>query len=152
MKSNLLILLLTIALFFSIGTAEAKEKRQTKSGMSYYIVKPGGMNPGKPNDILIMLHGRGDNPDYFMSWCNFSWAGRYVRVYPFQTTPPMFQPSDLPKMADIINDLKKEFKVGRIIAFGFSNGAQYAFMLGLQYPLLISGVIPHSGAIPYPSV
>ncbi|MHC4663111.1 MAG: carboxylesterase family protein [Planctomycetota bacterium] len=149
-----------LCLVLSPGVAQAGQsadddrtgfkKETAPGGISYLIKTPPGFNSQKSAPMVLALHGAGDSPENFKGcFSAFSWDdNRYIKVVPYPPTPgAWFVNRDEPKLAEMIKDLRKRYKISHVICYGFSRGAQMCYAVSLKYPKLINAAIPHSGGL-----
>lgn len=112
-------------------------------GMRYII--QGAPSAAKARPLAVLLHGAGGAPGGFINAGPF--GAEYIRVAPYAATPGVYEDVDVPKIADMIKDLKKRFKISHVICFGFSQGAFIGVRVAMQYPELVTGAISCSGGL-----
>ena len=135
---------------------------------------PPDYDPGKKYPLIIGLHGNGSNPHLFSDlW-------RYMRdeevIYAVPQSPYNYttrggtltqqyswsvisrerslweiaDPLVTEYYANIALDIGKEYNTGKIILFGFSQGAGFAYAGGIKYHEIFNGIICFGGRLPDP--
>ena len=132
------------------------------------IVKlPENYNPDKAHTLVIGLHGGGGTPESFNKvWddvknVNFIYAtpqGPYSIVFDklgnewsLWSSPDLELRAQAAALissyiADVVRELKELYKIDDIYLFGFSQGAIFSYVAGLQNYQLYKGIIVFSGA------
>ena len=152
--------------FESIGTLAYVE---APSMLPYRIRYPEGYDAGKSYPLLIGMHGNGGNADGFVSLYDKLENPQIIYVAPEGQYPrsmnigpewhartwtipgidrSVWQSADPLVSTYILNTIKKvsaEHKISNVYLMGFSQGAVYAYTIGLQNPDIIEGVIGFSG-------
>ena len=128
---------------------------------------PENYNPDRAYTLVIGLHGGGASPDSFIKiWddvkgVNFIYAtpqGPYSIVFDklgnewslWSSTDLKVREQAAALISDYITDLtkklKEQYKINDIYLFGFSQGAIFTYVAGLQNYQLYKGIIVFSGA------
>jgi len=159
-----------------VQSQETVVNPEEESGTFYFksaslfkcLVKlPENYNPDKTHTLVIGLHGGGGTPESFIRvWddvqdVNFIYAapqGPYSIVFDkLGNEWSLWSSPDLKVRAqaaalissyitDVVIELKKQYKIDDIYLFGFSQGAIFSYIAGLQNYQLYKGIIVFSGA------
>lgn len=103
----------------------------------YYIEK----GQGKP---LILLHGNGENCDYFVG--QIDEFARYFHVYALDTrghgkTPRGEAPFTIRQFADGLRDFMDAHQLEKAHLLGFSDGGNIAMVFAMKYPERVDRLI-----------
>ena len=103
----------------------------------FYIEK----GQGKP---LILLHGNGENSDYFAG--QIDEFAEYFHVYAIDTrghgkTPRGEKPFTMRQFADDLHDFMDEHRIEKAHLLGFSDGGNIAMVFALKYPERVDRLI-----------
>nr|NQU94203.1 hypothetical protein [Bacteroidota bacterium] len=130
------------------------------------IKLPGNFNPADTHTLVIGLHGGGSTPESFIKvWddvkdVNFIYAtpqGPYPILFDklgnewsLWSSPDLKireQAGDLISdyIADLVKVLKERYKINDTYLSGFSQGAVFTYVAGLQNPQLYKGILIFSG-------
>ena len=128
---------------------------------------PENYNPDKANTLVIGLHGGGSTPDSFIKvWdevkdVDFIYAtpqGPYSIVFdklgnewslwssPDLTVRAQAAALISSYIADLVQELREQYNIDDVYLFGFSQGAIFSYVAGLQNYQLYKGIIIFSGA------
>lgn len=152
--------------FESIGE---KGYVESSSMHPYRIRFPENYDASKSYPLLVGMHGMGGNAEGFISqydklddpqviyvapegqyplsmhigpqWYTRSWSMTSAGKKAWKASDTMVQDYIL----KTIKQVSKEYKVSDVYLMGFSQGAVYAYTIGLKNPEMISGVIGFSG-------
>lgn len=120
----------------------------------YVLLRPDNHNPAKVSDVLIMLHGHGSDRWQFIrqSRPECSEARRFAReagmicVSPDYRAPTSWLgPAAEADLVQLIDELQREQRVGRILLMGGSMGGTAALAFAAQHPRLVDGVVSLNG-------
>ena len=152
--------------FHSIGTMDYVE---ASSLLPYRIRFPKDFDASKSYPLLIGMHGMGGNSEGFISHYDKLMDPQVIYVAPEGQYPlslhiggqwhrrrwsitdvgkKAWKSSDTMVSDYILRTIKKvsgEYKISDVYIMGFSEGAVYAYTIGLQNPDKIKGVIGFSG-------
>jgi pimeloyl-ACP methyl ester carboxylesterase len=151
------VLLITFALQ-ALSVFAAEEVSFIASGdgsvQKYVIVHPKEMDPNRPRTMLIALHGHGSDRWQFVrqprAECR---AVRDVaKAYGLLLVSPDYRaktswmgPKAEADMVQLINALKKQCKLEKIIVVGGSMGGTGALTFAALHPTLVDGVVALNG-------
>jgi len=120
----------------------------------YVLLRPDNHSPAKVSDVLIMLHGHGSDRWQFIrqSRPECSEARRFAReagmicVSPDYRAPTSWLgPAAEADLVQLIDELQREQRVGRILLMGGSMGGTAALAFAAQHPRLVDGVVSLNG-------
>jgi pimeloyl-ACP methyl ester carboxylesterase len=120
----------------------------------YVLVLPEGFQAGQPCDMLIALHGHGsdrwqaikDPPDEFRAPRDVAAAHRMLFVSPdYRAKTSWMGPKAEADLMQIIEELKSQYKIGKILLSGGSMGGTSALTFAAMHPELIQGVVSMNG-------
>jgi len=99
---------------------------------------------------LILLHGNGENSEYFSP--QISYFSAYYHVIAIDSrghgkTPRGTKPFTLVQFADDLYDFLLERKISKATILGFSDGANIAMLFALKHPEMVSCLILNGGNI-----
>lgn len=99
-------------------------------------------------DPLILLHGNGENSDYFVHQTEF--FSRHYRVIAVDTrghgkSPRGTAPFTITQFADDLNAFLINLNIPRATILGFSDGANIAMKLAIRYPDRVRALILNGG-------
>jgi len=145
---------------------------KAESFLPYRIRLPKNYDASKSYPLLIGMHGNGGNADAFIALYDVLEDPQVIYVAPEGQYPlslnigPQFHrrtwalagvnkatmmQADLAVESYIlstINEVSQEYKVSNVYLMGFSQGAAYAYTVGIRNPEHIKGVIGFSGYLP----
>jgi len=101
-------------------------------------------------NILILLHGNGEDSEYFTP--QLSYFSRQYHVIAIDSrghgkTPRGTKPFTLTQFADDLYDFLKEKQIAKVSILGFSDGANIAMIFTLNHPEMVSALILNGGNI-----
>jgi pimeloyl-ACP methyl ester carboxylesterase len=124
------------------------------SEQKYVIVFPSGFDKNKAHDVLIALHGHGsdrwqfvkDARDECRSARGVAAERGMIFVSPdYRAKTSWMGPKAEADLVQIINDLRHEYRVGRVFVCGGSMGASSALTFAALHPDLVAGVAAMNG-------
>jgi predicted esterase len=152
---------LSVILTLAAGASGAAETNDVafistydRSEQRYVIVAPEGFDPAQPHDVLICLHGHGSDRWQFVretrgearSARDAAAQNKMLFVSPdYRAKTSWMGPAAEADMLQLIGDLKKQYKVRRVILSGGSMGASGALTFTALHPELIDGVVALNG-------
>jgi pimeloyl-ACP methyl ester carboxylesterase len=127
------------------GSPEGKGERQT-----YLVQLPPEYTHTRPYPVLFVLHQAGQKPsDMLQLWSDLAARHGYILVAPswgdsLGSEGYSFAGESHAPVVDVLRDLRRRFQVdsGRVFLFGFGEGGNMAFDVGLSHPDLFAGVVP----------
>jgi dipeptidyl aminopeptidase/acylaminoacyl peptidase len=120
----------------------------------YAIIKPAGFNPELPVPILIALHGHGsdrfqfakDQRDECRSARDAAIKFRMLYISPdYRAKTSWMGPAAEADTVQIIEQLKKQFKITKVVICGGSMGGTSALTFAALHPELIDGIVSMNG-------
>ncbi len=121
---------------------------------NYLLLFPPGYHVDKPVDLLIALHGHGSDRWQFAkdgrSECravrDFSQEKGMIFLSPdYRATTSWMGPKAEADMVQILRDLRKKLKLGRVFFTGGSMGGSAALTFAALHPPLVAGVAAMNG-------
>jgi pimeloyl-ACP methyl ester carboxylesterase len=124
---------------------ESKGEPQT-----YVVQLPPEYTHSRPYPVLFVLHQAGQKPsDMLELWSDLAARHGYILVAPswgdsLGNEGYNFTGESHAAVVDVLRDLRRRFQVDsdRVFLFGFGEGGNMAFDVGLSHPDLFAGVIP----------
>ena len=120
----------------------------------YLMIRPAGFNPELPVPILIALHGHGsdrfqfakDQRDECRSARDAAIKFRMLYISPdYRAKTSWMGPAAEADTVQIIEQLKNQFKITKVVICGGSMGGTSALTLAALHPELIDGVVSMNG-------
>jgi predicted esterase len=120
----------------------------------YVMLLPDGFDRAQPHDVLIALHGHGSDRWQFIRESHgeahasrvAAEQNRMIFVTPdYRAKTSWMGPAAEADMLQLLGDLKKQYKVGRVILSGGSMGASGALTFTALHPELVDGVVAING-------
>jgi pimeloyl-ACP methyl ester carboxylesterase len=120
----------------------------------YVVGLPPGFKAGQARDVLIALHGHGsdrwqyvrDPRDECRATRDVAVRHRMIFVSPdYRARTSWMGPKAEADLVQIIADLKRQYRVGRIIVSGGSMGGSSALTFAALHPELVDGVVSING-------
>jgi len=120
----------------------------------YVMIKPAGFNPELPVPILIALHGHGsdrfqfakDQRDECRSARDAAVKFGMIYISPdYRAKTSWMGPAAEADTVQIIEQLKKQFKITKVVICGGSMGGTSALTFAALHPELIDGVVSMNG-------
>ncbi len=121
---------------------------------NYLMIRPAGFNPELPVPILIALHGHGsdrfqfakDQRDECRSARDAAIKFRMLYISPdYRAKTSWMGPAAEADTVQIIEQLKKQFKITKVVICGGSMGGTSALTFAALHPELIDGVVSMNG-------
>ena len=125
-----------------------------KTEQKYVLVLPQGFRAAEKRDLLIALHGHGSDRWQVIRTERSEWkatrdaAARHnmILVSPdYRAATSWMGPKAEADVAQIIGDLKKEYRVGKVIVCGASMGGASCLTFAVRRPELVDGVASMNG-------
>jgi predicted esterase len=122
-------------------------------GPSYVLQLPPEYQLGRPNGypVLFVLHQGGERPRAMLDRCKELAAKHgYILVAPAWEKglrgTYSYSTEEHAAVVDVLRDLRQRFAVDsdRVFLFGYGQGGNMAFDVGLSHPDLFAGVVPMS--------
>ncbi len=151
MRAKLLLLTGLCLLFFTAPATAQTEVRESRSGVTYSIRVPANYDPANGGLLVIGLHGQGGSHTGFIrSVAQAGYLSDAVVAAPNAQKGAAWEAADVEPVADMIAELRGQYRAFRVIAFGYSRGAYFGFGLGVRHPELLQAVVAHSGGLVTP--
>ncbi|HEY1861135.1 MAG TPA: PHB depolymerase family esterase [Gemmataceae bacterium] len=126
-------------------------------GVTYWLQAPPEYTPGRSYPVLLALHTSGEKAkDIFERFQPLAARHGFLLVAPEWAKDALFDADagytysaeEHAAVLDVLRDVRRRFQVDsdRVFLFGFGQGANMAYDVGLAHPDLFAGVIPMSGA------
>ena len=128
--------------------------RHDGSTQRYLLVLPADFQAEKPHDLLIALHGHGSDRQQFVNSdrdeCRATRdaAAKHAMLYvspDYRATTSWMGPAAEADMVQIIEELKKQYKIERTFVSGASMGGFAALTFAVLHPDLIAGLAAQNG-------
>ena len=125
-----------------------------KTPQQYMMILPEGFKPDQPHDLLVAMHGHGSDRKQFAmdtrSECKASRdvAAKHAMIYvcpDYRGTASWMSPKAEADVAQIIGDLKKKYRVGKVFVTGGSMGGVACLAFAARRPELVDGVASMNG-------
>jgi predicted esterase len=117
--------------------------------ITYHVQLPPEYHHYRPYPVLIALHGVNETaPDVRKRWGELAAKYGYILAAPEWSDgsgkPYEFTAEEHAAVLDTLRDLRRRFQVDsdRVFLFGFEEGGNMAFDVGLSHPDLFAGVVP----------
>ncbi len=120
----------------------------------YVRLLPKDFDPSKPHDLIIGLHGHGSGRWQFadqtkltgLAIRNTAIKYNLIMICPdYRAKTSWMGPKAEADMLQIIEELKKQYKIGKVFISGGSMGASSALTFTAMHPELIAGVVSING-------
>jgi len=146
----------------AIKKAEVGELHYVKSESFFrcYVKLPKDYEEDRPYTLVVGLHGYGSSPESFSGLYNRFENPDFIFAAPLAPYPfikgsgyswgphdylnPIWNESNIltaDYIADVIEYMKKEYKIGDIYLLGFSQGGQFTYKAGIRNHRLLKGII-----------
>ena len=139
---------------FEAAVADQPVEMKTGAGrdaVGYLLQLPPEYRPGRNWPVLIALHQSGQTPaDMLKLWSEAASENGYILIAPKWNPGPTneytYSDHDHDVVLNALRDLRRRFAVDsdRVFLFGFGQGGEMAFDVGLSHPDLFAGVLPMS--------
>lgn len=120
----------------------------------YVRILPAQFQPNQPHDVLIALHGHGSDRWQFVKQergeCKASrdFATKHGMIFvspDYRATTSWMGPKAESDLVQIIGDIRKQYRIGRVFICGGSMGGTSALAFAVLRPQLIDGVAAMNG-------
>jgi pimeloyl-ACP methyl ester carboxylesterase len=128
------------------------------TSQQYLLLLPQGFDPAEQHDLLIALHGYGSDRWQFMrptrdeTRAALDIAAKYKMIYispDYRGTGSFMGALAEGDLSQIIEVLKKEYRIGKVILSGASMGGASSLTYAALHPELIDGLISMNGFANY---
>ena len=125
-----------------------------KTMQKYVVVLPRDFDPAKHHDISLVLHGHGSDRWQYVraerGECKGARdvASRHGLIYvspDYRATMSWMGPKAEADMVQLIELLRKKYKVGKVLLGGASMGGASALIFAALHPELLDGVVSQNG-------
>src|SRR5262249_42163931 len=120
--------------------------------VEYHVQVPPEYHVGRNYPVLFVLHPEGGRPlDMLAAWSGLAAQHGYILVAPawVDGLGPTYNYTveEHAAVVEVLRDLRRRFQVDsdRVFLFGFSEGGNMAYDVGLSHPDLFAGVAPMGG-------
>jgi predicted esterase len=129
----------------------------SERGKPYWYRLPRRIDPNKPPNLLLMLHGTGVK--WGWAFWNYpvaagSFRGGDIVVAPEGMTPGQGDTfnfvqgeSDGAHLTELIAFFRRQLPVGRVYLYGHSQGAFFAYWFAGEHPEIADGIVAHAGNV-----
>jgi hypothetical protein len=123
-----------------------------RRAIPYLLQLPPEYHHGRAYPLLFVLHQVGEKPDVMLArWSMLAAQNGYLLVAPewedgFSNSYE-FTTGEHAAVLDVLKDLRRRFQVDsdRVFLFGWGEGGNMAYDVGLSHPDLFAGVLPMGG-------
>ena len=118
---------------------------------SYLVQLPPDYNHQRPHPVLMLIHGREEPETLLKRWSALAAQNGFILVAPLwkKTSPTGYQFTDREHayFMNCLKDIKRRLQVDtdRVFLFGWAQGAEIAWDIGLSHPDQFAGVLPMCG-------
>ncbi|HUS48476.1 MAG TPA: alpha/beta fold hydrolase [Phycisphaerae bacterium] len=125
-----------------------------KTKQNYVLVLPEAFKAGQPHHLLIALHGHGSDRWQSVKLGRSEWKAtrdvaarhRMILVAPdYRARTSWMGPKAEADVAQIIADLKRQYRVGKVFICGASMGGASSLTFAARRPELVDGVVSMNG-------
>jgi hypothetical protein len=124
-------------------------------GGSYYLQLPPEYHPTRPYPVIILLHSYREKADVMVRRWQFEAAKHgfilAAPVWAQKGLRPSYEYSlaEHRLVLDTLRDVRRKFNVDsdRVFLFGWEQGANAAFDIGMSHPDQFAGVLPMNGTV-----
>jgi predicted esterase len=125
-----------------------------KTEQRYVLILPEGFVAGEAHDVLIALHGHGadrwqfakDPRDECRAARDFAAEHKMIFVSPdYRAKTSWMGPKAEADVVQIIGDLKRDYRVGKVYLCGGSMGGTSTLAFAVRHPELLDGVASMNG-------
>lgn len=125
-----------------------------QSEQRYVLVLPGGFDATQPQDVLICLHGHGSDRWQFIrdergearATREFATQHGMVLIAPdYRANTSWMGPAAEADLVQIIGELRRQYRIRRLLLAGGSMGATSALTFAALHPDLLDGVVAFNG-------
>jgi pimeloyl-ACP methyl ester carboxylesterase len=120
----------------------------------YFLQLPPEYNPQRSYPVLVLLQSNREKADVLLKrWQSEAARYGFILAAPLwgQGPKPVYQysKSEHDVVLDTVRDLRRRFNVDsdRVFLFGWEEGANAAFDIGLSHPDQFAGVLPMNGTV-----
>jgi predicted esterase len=131
---------------------QVKLTAMRREAVTYHVLLPPEYHHGRNYPVLFVLHEGGRKPlDMLNEWRGLAAQHGYVLVATEWEEPLSqtyaFTAEEQAAVVEVLRDLRRRFQVDsdRVFLFGFGEGANMAYDVGLSHPDLFAGIVPMSG-------
>jgi pimeloyl-ACP methyl ester carboxylesterase len=144
---------------------DLKPRRVTRDGSAaevtkYYLRLPPEYHHQRAYPVLVVLHAADEEAKHMLQrWGDLAAQNGYILAAPEwnkESSAYHYSEEEHANVLDVLHDLRRHFQVDsdRVFLFGFEEGGNMAYDVGLAHPDLFAGVIPMVAwpkyfAIPY---
>jgi pimeloyl-ACP methyl ester carboxylesterase len=125
-------------------------------GGTYYVQLPPEYHHERPYPVLLMLHGAREKPDAMLERISDLAAQQgFILAAPLWSAVGhgayTYTPQEHAIVLDTLRDLRRRFQVDsdRVFLFGWEQGGDAAFDIGMGHPDQFAGVLPMCGVPRY---
>ena len=128
--------------------------RVDKSKQRYVMMLPASFDKSKPHHLLVALHGHDSDRRQYATDPRPECAGarevaaKYEMIYAcpdYRARTSWMGPKAEADVVQIIEDLKKQYKVGKVFLVGGSMGGSSALTFAVLHPDMVDGVSSQNG-------
>jgi pimeloyl-ACP methyl ester carboxylesterase len=125
-----------------------------KTTQYYMFILPDGFRTGQEHDLLVALHGHGSDRKQFATAARDECkaardvAAKHQMIFispDYRASTSWMGPKAEADVAQIITDLKKQFRVGKVFVCGASMGGAACLTFAVRRPDLVDGVASMNG-------
>jgi hypothetical protein len=124
-------------------------------GGNYYVWLPPEYNPQRSYPVAMLLHSHREKADILVKrWRDEAAKHGFILVAPVwggKSLAPKYDynKADQDKVLDTLRDVRRKFNVDsdRVFLFGWQQGANAAFDIGLAHPDQFAGILPMNGDV-----
>jgi predicted esterase len=136
-----------------INTLVKEMKVAGGQGPTYYLKLPPEYHHQRSYPVLILLHGGGEDAKIQLArWSEPAAQNGYILAAPTWNKAGLdttydYSPEEHNKVTDVLRDLSRHVQIDsdRVFLFGFDEGANMAYDVGLSHPDLFAGVVTMGG-------
>lgn len=136
-----------------LDTEPQKLTIEGAAGGTYVLQLPPEYHHGRTYPVLVVLHGMSEKAeDTLARWKSLAAANGYILAAPLwsngQRAAYSFTGKEHAIVLDMLRDLRRRFQVDsdRVFLFGWEQGGDMAFDVGIGHPDQFAGVLPVCGS------
>lgn len=132
------------------------ELRTQASGLAYWARLPVGFDPSVPQQLVVGLHGCGDNAKHFAEWAIVPYALRETQSYVALSLGGRdggcwSLEEDEAKVLEAVADVRQLFFIHqkKVTVAGYSSGGMLAYYTGLRNAYTFAGILIENSGMPF---